>query len=69
MKEFLTEIKKEGKLYIGESIRANSFVEAESIALTRKKLTRVLGIWLFTLTNITKAEADFIINQHNRKIF
>lgn len=65
MNKYLTEIRKHDRLFEGKPIYAKSFSEALHIASQRNILTRVLGQWLFTLTNITNLEANMIINDHN----
>ncbi len=65
MKEYLTEIRKEDGLYTGERILANSFAEADAIALTKKPLTRVNGEFMFEIKGITDLGADNIINSLN----
>ena len=65
MREYLTEIRKENGIYAGERILANSFQEAENIALRKKKLTRVVGEFICELKGITDLEANNIINSLN----
>ena len=65
MNKYLTEIRKDSRLFEGEPIYAKSFSDALYIAMQRNILTRVLGQWLFTLTDITNFEADMIINDYN----